>query len=259
MPPNFTGAQRAAIASYIEHRRVPTEGESWCDARLIVDAYADPPERMSQAIIDARAHPALECVSPVIGAWIAPVHNALPLDISRGAWRWLVPLAVRAGRDPEHERQRLALIMDWVWGTVLPALQPLADSLRPLGGRPGFANEWRAMITERSVDAAVAASVAATSASFALDVPGDEAAAAAAGVAKEAARAAHAVQTVGAEAAAAYAARTAAPAARAADAGASAAVRAPIPLTRPPPGPAAAATWVALDPPMLLARLLAVG
>ena len=37
--------------------------------------------------------------------------------------------------------------MDWMWGTVLPDLQSVAD-------RGGFGAEWRTMCVEKSLDAA---------------------------------------------------------------------------------------------------------
>lgn len=90
-----------------------------------------------------------DCMSVVIGAWIKPIQDAMPLDRLNGPrWRALLPLAAGTGRD--HETERLEILMDWMWGTVLPQLQPLADE-------QGFGAEWRRMTNERTEAAATAA------------------------------------------------------------------------------------------------------
>jgi len=45
-------------------------------------------------------------------------------------------------------------VMDWMWGTVLPSLQPVAD-------KNGFGKQWREMCESRTADAADAARCAA--------------------------------------------------------------------------------------------------
>jgi hypothetical protein len=81
------------------------------------------------------------CMSKVIGKWIIGVQDAMPADMrNSGRWKSLLPLAAGTGRDKEKER--LAIILDWMWGTVLPTLQPLADAR-------GFGREWQTMTTER--------------------------------------------------------------------------------------------------------------
>ena len=136
------------------------------------------------------------------------------------------------GRWHEREEERLALVMDWMWGTVLPDLQSVAD-------QGGFGAEWRTMCVEKSPEAAKAAA---------------EAAIDAAGAAAEAARA-----TAFAAAAARDAAGTAAgDAARAAAEAAIDAARAAAwdarDAARAAPG---AAAWERYDPVGLLARLVA--
>src|SRR5690606_14402171 len=67
-----------------------------------------------------------ECMSPTIGRWIIQVQDTMPAEIRNSAeWRGLLPLAAGTGR--EHEEERRAVILDWMWGTVLPSLQGLAD------------------------------------------------------------------------------------------------------------------------------------
>jgi hypothetical protein len=159
------------------------------------------------------------CMSEVIGKWIIKVQDSMPDDMRNSAqWKSLLPLAAGTGRA--KEKKRLAIILDWMWGTVLPTLQPLADDR-------GFGTEWKRMTTERTRAAAEAAARAA--------------ARAAESVAWEAAReAAHAVEAAEAEAAAWAAAEAAAWAAEAAKAA------------------AWAAAWQTFDPCGLLERLINV-
>jgi hypothetical protein len=93
------------------------------------------------------------CMSEVIGRWIISAQDAMP-DEMRNSERWkqLLPLAAGTGRDKEQER--LQIILDWMWGTVLPTLQLLADA-------NGFGAEWQTMTTERTGAAAWAARAAA--------------------------------------------------------------------------------------------------
>ena len=98
-----------------------------------------------------------KCMSKVIGQWMIVVQDAMPSEMRNSpGWKCLLPMAAGTGR--EREEERLALIMDWMWGTVLPDLQSVAD-------RGGFGAEWRIMCTERSLDAAAAAAAGAAGAS----------------------------------------------------------------------------------------------
>ena len=97
-----------------------------------------------------------DCMSEVIGRWIIPIQDAMPDEIRNSVrWKSLLPLAAGTGRG--MERERFALITDWMWGTVLPALQPMAEY-------GGFGKEWLAMTTHRTADAAKAAWTAADAA-----------------------------------------------------------------------------------------------
>ena len=86
------------------------------------------------------------CMSKVIGQWMMIVQDEMPSEMRNSSgWKRLLPMAAGTGRDREGER--LALIMDWMWGPVLPDLQGLAD-------RGGFGAEWRTMCVEKSPKAA---------------------------------------------------------------------------------------------------------
>ena len=164
------------------------------------------------------------CMSAVIGRWIIRAQDAMPAEMRNSSeWKRLLPLAAGTGRD--HEQERLAIIMEWMWVEVLPAVQPVADA-------NGFGNEWRVMLRDRTkatADAtADAAARAAARAAWAADAAADAAARAAAGAAwaARAADAAHAAHAAWAAWAADAAADAAARAAWAAGAAADAAARA---------------------------------
>jgi hypothetical protein len=169
------------------------------------------------------------CMSEVIGRWIIGVQDAMAADIRNSPeWRDLLPLAAGTGRN--LERERLAVILDWMWGTVLPVVQRVADA-------NGFGTEWGTMLTERTADAAWAARDAAGDAAYATEV----AAYAAGAAARTAAR------TAAAAGAARDAARDAWDAAQAAAWAADAAAR-----------DAGESAWRTFDPVGLLAKLIEV-
>ncbi len=125
------------------------------------------------------------CMSKVIGQWMMIVQDEMPSEMRNSSgWKRLLPMAAGTGR--EREEERLALVMDWMWGTVLPDLQSVAD-------QGGFGAEWRTMCVEKSPEAAkAAAAFAAGDAAWAAarDAAGAAAGAAAGTAARDAAWAA---------------------------------------------------------------------
>ncbi len=110
-----------------------------------------------------------DCMSPVIGKWIIRVQDEMPQDMRNSReWKYLLPFAAGTGR--EHEKQRIAMIIDWMWVECLPQIQPLAD-------KSGFGNAWRDMcrlktpesarLAKRAAAAYASASAAANAASYA--------------------------------------------------------------------------------------------
>ena len=93
------------------------------------------------------------CMSEVIGKWIILMQDAMP-DTMRNSteWKRLLPLAAGTGR--EREQERLTIIMNWLWESVLPAVQPAADS-------GGYGEQWKEMLRQRTAAAADAARAAA--------------------------------------------------------------------------------------------------
>lgn len=101
-----------------------------------------------------------DCMSEAIGSWIIPIQDAMPDEMRNSVeWREALCLAAGTGSDPEKEKARRDLILDWMWGAVLPQLQPLADNR-------GFGAEWRTMTTERTTAAANALARAAYSSAY---------------------------------------------------------------------------------------------
>ena len=202
------------------------------------------------------------CMSEVVGEWIIVVQDRMPADIRDSMeWRALLPLAAGTGRD--KERERCEVILNWMWGTVLPYLQPIADA-------DGYGPEWRAMCMARTEEAANTARAAASEAARVATHTADYAASAAeraaeravawaalaaSGVASEAAWAA---ERAAAKAASRAAARDAAlAAAYAASRTATYAARTAAHAARTAASDAAhAAAWAALDPVGVLRKLV---
>lgn len=93
------------------------------------------------------------CMSLVIGKWIIVVQDAMP-EAMRNSPEWLSLLPIAAGTGRDHEAERATIILDWMWGTVLPSLQPQADA-------GGYGAEWRTMCEQRTEKSARAAARAA--------------------------------------------------------------------------------------------------
>ena len=89
-----------------------------------------------------------DCMSVVIGRWIIGVQDRMPATIrDSAAWRDLLPLAAGTGRD--HEAERRALVLDWMWDS-LAMVQPRADA-------QGYGTAWATMLRDRTARAAAAA------------------------------------------------------------------------------------------------------
>jgi hypothetical protein len=134
----LTKDQQAAIAAKVNGMTLPSglgDEHSACSVAAINLALTG---RLTDEI------PA--CMSAVIGYWVIQAQDAMPNDTRNSkAWKSLLPLAAGTGRD--HEPERLALIMDWLFDIVLPYVQPIADS-------GGYGKEWRAMCELRTGEAA---------------------------------------------------------------------------------------------------------
>ena len=227
----ITVEQQAAIAKTLAGMQLPSglgDEHSACSVAAINLALSG---RLTDEIPD--------CMSEVIGKWIIAAQDAMPDDLRNSErWKSLLPLAAGTGRD--DEQARLAVILDWMWNTVLPSVQPLAD-------RQGFGGQWQQMLADRTAESAEAASVA--WAAIAAEGAGRAAEAAQAAWAAWAAGAAAVKAALAALAAEAWAVKAARAAALAAERAAEAAERA---------GAARADVWADFDPCALLERLIGI-
>jgi hypothetical protein len=221
MSSTLTNEQQTAIASKLATMHLPSgvgDEHAACSIAAINLALSG---RLTDEIPG--------CMSEVIGRWVIVVQDAMPDDVRNSeGWKSLLPLAAGTGRDREQER--LDIILDWMWGTVLPSLQSIAD-------QQGFGEQWQKMTAERTAKSAwAAANAAAMAAEWAANAAA-RAAAAATWVAARAARAAE--EATAAEEA--WAAWVAARAARAAE-----------------EATAEATAWANFDPCGLLERLIKI-
>jgi hypothetical protein len=140
----ITTDQQAAIAEKLANMHLPSglgDEQSACSIAVINLALSG---RLTAAIPN--------CMSEVIGRWVIAVQDAMPGEMRNSEeWKSLLPLAAGTGRG--QEQARLDIILDWMWGTVLPSLQTLAD-------QQGFGEQWQKMTTDRTVESANAAAEA---------------------------------------------------------------------------------------------------
>jgi len=191
MSSTLTQEEEQRIAEWLAKHPTLTKGVGTAKAACSVAAW-------NLALTGTLTDQILDCASEVIGKWIIGVQDSCPPEHGRGNLEWLRLLPLAAGTGRQHEAERLVIVMNWMWGTVLPSLQPVAE-------RHGFGDQWRVMLSSRTADAT--AKYAADAARYATD-----AAEYAADAAEKAAAAADAAN------AARYAARYAAGARYAADA-----------------------------------------
>lgn len=98
-----------------------------------------------------------DCVCPVIHRWVIPIQDAMPNNLRNNGWSQLVPLIAGSKSTPAVEQKRKAIILDWMWGIVLPQLLPVAKKY-------SFEKEWSAMLELKTQSAAASAARAADAA-----------------------------------------------------------------------------------------------
>ena len=112
--------------------------------------------------IDGRATESTPvCMSDVIGRWLTWAQDTMPAAMRNSPeWSDLLPLATATGRN--HERERLGVLLDWLWETVMPSLQHAADDA-------AFGEAWQTMCSQRTAASARAAARAAQAPAIARD------------------------------------------------------------------------------------------
>ena len=167
MTDTFTEEHRTKLEQYLSTHELPSgfgSKESACSIAAI-----------NLAIKGELTDTIPACMSEVLGQATIKLQDAMP-DVLRNSNRYKALLPNMAGTGRDKEQERLGVLLDWMWVTVLPQLQDTADTY-------GFGVEWSRMCRERSHDAAARAYTAADAAVAA-------AARAAAAYAADAARAA---------------------------------------------------------------------
>jgi len=115
---DYTTAHRHQLEAYLATHPLPAglvSGESVCTVAAINLVMSG---RLTDAIPD--------CMSEVLGKAAIGMQDAMP-DEMRNSQRYKQLIPDMPGTGRAQEKERLAILMDWMWGTVLPHLQPLAD------------------------------------------------------------------------------------------------------------------------------------
>ena len=142
----FTQEHRDKLRAYLKDRAIPSgigSKEEACSVAAINLAISG---KLTDDIPD--------CMSRVLGQAVIILQDAMP-DKMRNSEEYKSLLPDMAGTGREHEKERLSILLDWMWGTVLPQVQPIAD-------KEGFGGEWKTMCEERTGKAAEAAAYAAS-------------------------------------------------------------------------------------------------
>jgi hypothetical protein len=148
MSDTFTAEQRAKLEDYLANHILPSglgSEESACSIAAI-----------NLAINGELKDNIPPCMSSVLGRATIRLQDAMP-DEMRNSDRYKTLLPNMAGTGRDNEPERLGFLMDWMWSTVLPQLQPLADE-------KGFGAEWSDMCRLKTDEAADAANAAANAA-----------------------------------------------------------------------------------------------
>ncbi|MEO0343052.1 MAG: hypothetical protein AAF198_06400 [Pseudomonadota bacterium] len=175
----FTNEQRSKLKSYLSAITIPS-GLGTKEAACSIAA-------INLAISGELSDKVPDCMSLALGRATIVLQDSMPSEMRNSPrYKELLPQMAGTGRDYEDERANV--LLDWMWGVVLPSLQDFAD-------QNGFGAEWRKMCKERSQAAAShaaadAADAAARAAYAAADAYAYAARAAAYAVAAAAARAA---------------------------------------------------------------------
>jgi hypothetical protein len=129
MTQTFTQEHKAKLEQYLATHTLPSglgTKESACSIAAINLA-------MSGTLTDDIP----DCMSEVLGKATIRLQDAMPEEM-RNSERYKALLPEMAGTGREHEQERLAILMNWMWSVVLPQLQPIAD-------KNGFGSEWKNM------------------------------------------------------------------------------------------------------------------
>lgn len=147
----YTAEHRAKLEDYLANHSLPKgigHEESACTVAAINLAISG---KLTDSI------PA--CMSEVLGKAAIRLQDAMPDDM-RNSQRYKTLIPNMAGSGRSLEKERLAVLMDWMWSMVLPQLQSIADE-------GGYGEQWQIMCRKRTKKAAARAVYAADVAALA--------------------------------------------------------------------------------------------
>ena len=98
---------------------------------------------------EAEAGAIPESLSKVVAGWLPAIESEIPAALlGADTWTELRTVALRSDRGGiDSEGERIKLVMEWMWGTVLPTMQAHADER-------GLGHAWRQMCDQRTSEAA---------------------------------------------------------------------------------------------------------
>jgi hypothetical protein len=133
MTQTFTQEHKAKLEQYLATHILPSglgTKESACSIAAI-----------NLAISGRLTDDTPNCMSEVLGRATIRLQDAMPEEM-RNSERYKALLPEMAGTGREHEQERLAILMNWMWSVVLPQLQPVAD-------KHGFGDEWKKYVSAK--------------------------------------------------------------------------------------------------------------
>lgn len=131
----FTTENRQALEAYLADHVLPS-GLGTEDSACTVAA-------INLSITGELTDTIPKCMSKVIGKAAIVLQDGMP-DEMRNSPRYKTLIPNMAGTGRELEKERLEILVDWMWDVVLPTIQPIAD-------KKGFGGEWSKMCESRSM------------------------------------------------------------------------------------------------------------
>ena len=128
---------RASLKTFLGSHDLSTEGAGTKES-------PSPMQAINLAMSGRLSDNTPPTMSRVIGCWFMCEGDGLPHAIVNSR-QWKDALLDAPGTGLMLEQERLSLVLDWLWGTVLPHLQAIADEL-------GLGAAWESFLQYRNAD-----------------------------------------------------------------------------------------------------------
>jgi hypothetical protein len=139
MPESFTKEDREKVSRFLSTVNL-SEGVGFVETPCSIAA-------INLALTGNLTDDCPPCMSPIIYRFIIEVQDAAGYEMRNSReWKALLPWAAGSLDEEEIERERLSMMRDWMWDSVLPKLKPAED----------FKDAWATMLQGRSREAAKA-------------------------------------------------------------------------------------------------------